>query len=69
MSNTIPELAPRLVKPVTAAKYLAISERKLFSLTKAGTIPAVRLGRCVRYDVGDLDRFIANSKGAREQVK
>lgn len=62
MSNAS-AIAPRLVKPREAAAYLAISERKLWSLTQDGRIPAVRLDRSVRYDVADLDRFIQAAKG------
>jgi excisionase family DNA binding protein len=52
----------RLIKPKDAAGYLAISERKLWAMTKGGTIPAVRLGRSVRYDVTDLDELIQQAK-------
>ena len=54
----------KLVKPKEAAnEILAISERKLWQLTKDGIIPAVRLGRCVRYDITDLEQFIRDMKG------
>jgi len=52
----------RLIRPKDAAGYLCISERKLWAMTKGGIIPAVRLGRSVRYDRGDLDEFIAGAK-------
>jgi excisionase family DNA binding protein len=54
---------PRLMTVKEAAKYLCISERKLWSMTQAGEIPAVRLGRAVRYDLNDLDSFIQRAKG------
>lgn len=57
-TNTI----TRLLSPADAAKYLAICERKLFELSKTQRIPAVRIGRAVRYDIADLDRFILNAK-------
>lgn len=53
----------RLFPPKAAAKYLAISERKLFDLTKQKLIPCVRIGRSVRYDVADLKSFINRQKG------
>jgi len=53
----------RLIKPKDAAGYLAISERKLWSMAKTGAIPAVRLGRSVRYDIRDIDDFIQRAKG------
>jgi len=47
-----------------AAEALAISPRKLWSMTNAGEIPCVRIGRSVRYDVADLREFIdAQKKG------
>ena len=52
----------RLIRPKEAAGYLAISERKLWTMTQGGAISTVRLGRSVRYDRRDLDEFIAKSK-------
>jgi excisionase family DNA binding protein len=43
-----------LLKPAQAAEVLAISARKLWSLTASGEIPHVRIGRCVRYNLADL---------------
>jgi len=51
-----------LLRPREAAQALAISERTLWGLTKTGTIPCVRLGRSVRYDVADLREAIAARK-------
>jgi DNA binding domain, excisionase family len=62
MNDTI---TPRLLTVFQAAKYLAISERKLWSLTKEDRISAVKIGRCVRYDITDLDAFIRAAKGQR----
>jgi excisionase family DNA binding protein len=45
-----------------AARALAISERTLWSLTNNGDIPSVRIGRAVRYDPRDLDRWIERQK-------
>jgi len=53
----------RLLTVKDAAAYLAISERKLWSMTNSGEIPVVRLGRAVRYDLNDLDSFIQKAKG------
>ena len=54
---------PRLIRSKTAADYLGISERKLWQLTKDSRVPAVRIDRVVRYDIGDLDAFISAAKG------
>jgi excisionase family DNA binding protein len=55
-------IIPRLLSASDAAKYLAISERTLFELTKTQKLSAVRIGRAVRYDKSDLDTFIASAK-------
>lgn len=47
-----------------AAEALAISPRKLWSMTKSGEVPHLRLGRCVRYSIEDLRRWIDGQKGA-----
>lgn len=52
----------RLLTSKESATYLAISERKLWSMSNAGDIPVVRLGRSVRYDMIDLDEFIQRAK-------
>jgi len=61
MANQI-IIAPRLMPVREAAKYLAISERTLWNLTHTHKILSVRIGRAVRYDLRDLDAFIASAK-------
>ncbi len=60
-SNTLTQ-SPRLRSPKEAAAYLAISERKLWQLTKDQRITAVKFDRVVRYDIADLDSFITEMK-------
>jgi excisionase family DNA binding protein len=62
MSKPAP-VTPRLLNPQQAAAYMAISDRKLWSLTKEGRLPAVKIDRAVRYDLADIDMFIKNAKG------
>ena len=52
----------KLMTSKQASKYLCICERKLWELQKSRTIPAVRIGRAVRFDRDDLDAFIAEAK-------
>ena len=52
-----------LLTPQQAADDLAISPRKLWTMTASGEIPCVRIGRCVRYPLGDLRRWIDDQKG------
>ena len=59
-------IQPMLLTARQAAKALCMSERTLYSLTKAGDIPAVRFGgRNVRYDPRDLDDWIQRAKNSR----
>ena len=48
----------RLLRAAEAARVLAISPRKLWSLTASGDIPHVRIGRVVRYSRLDLEAWI-----------
>ena len=57
-NNNINQL---LLTPREAARALHICERTLYSMTKRGEIPAVRIGRCVRYDPESLKEFIKKS--------
>ena len=55
----------RLLKMCEAASYLAISERTLWTLAYTKEIRAVKIRRAVRFDIQDLDEFIAKAKVAR----
>ena len=56
---------PMLLTARQAARLLAISERTLFTITKAGELPAVRIGRSVRYSVDALREYIRRSSEER----
>jgi excisionase family DNA binding protein len=56
-----------LVPPPQAARAISVSERTLYTLTKRGLIPAVRIGRAVRYDPADLRAFVDRAKAACPQ--
>ncbi len=56
LTATVPRL---LLSPREAAEALGLSERSLFSLTKSGEVPSLKLGRLVRYSVVELERWIA----------
>ena len=57
--------APLLLTPRAAAEALAVCQKTLWSLTRDGKLPCVRIGRAVRYDVADVRRFIESAKGKR----
>lgn len=63
MNTTVTTAAPAmLLTPRQAATALCLSERKLWGLTKAGHIRAVKFGRAVRYDRADLEAAIQAAK-------
>jgi excisionase family DNA binding protein len=53
--------APLALRPREAARALGLSERTLWSLTKAGAIPCVHVGRMVLYPVDALRNWLAES--------
>ena len=65
MSENV-ETSRLLLRPREAATAMSISERALWALTAKGKLPAVRIGRCKRYDPADLQRFIESQKGEKK---
>jgi hypothetical protein len=57
-----PVSEPILVAPREAARRLSVCERTLWSLTKLRQIPSLKIGKCVRYRVVDLENW------AKQQV-
>jgi excisionase family DNA binding protein len=51
-----------LLKPREAAQALSISARTLWTLTRRGEVPCVRIGRAVRYAPADLRAWIDAQK-------
>jgi Helix-turn-helix domain len=51
-------IARLLLTPIEAAAALRISPRLLWSKTKIGEIPCVRIGKAVRYAPAALQAFI-----------
>jgi excisionase family DNA binding protein len=66
--NSTQEVERMLLTPRQAARALAISEKTLYNLTRAGKIVAVRDGRLVRYALADLQAWIDRAKSSREAV-
>jgi excisionase family DNA binding protein len=61
------DMDPLLLSPRQASRALAISERTLFTLTKAGKVPHIRIGKLVRYSVDSLRKYIEQA-GEEEHV-
>jgi excisionase family DNA binding protein len=55
-------LTPLLITPRQASAMLSISERTLWTLTKKGDIPVIRIGRAIRYALRDLEGWIEDKK-------
>ena len=66
MGQQTATLEPLLLTPRQAAKTLSICERTLYGLTKSGQLPALKIGRSVRYAVEDLRAWIQRSKEISE---
>jgi excisionase family DNA binding protein len=62
-TGTVPRL---LLTQREAAQALAVSERTLWQLTHDGAIPAVRIGRAVRYRLEDLRAWVAQQVEAKQ---
>jgi excisionase family DNA binding protein len=52
----------RLVNVQQAAQYLAVSVSTLYGWVYQRRIPFVKVGRALRFDVSDLDRFIESNR-------
>ena len=59
MANSSPTLPPLLVDAREAARLLSISARTLWALQKSGDLPAIRIGRSVRYSTDTLRAWVA----------
>ena len=51
-----------LLRPLETSHVLSVSPRKVWSLTASGELPHIRIGRCVRYSVDDLQAWIDQRK-------
>lgn len=52
----------RLITPRETAKMLSVSERTLFSWSRKGILPCVRVGRIVRYDLQDVENCVKKNR-------
>jgi excisionase family DNA binding protein len=54
---SIEPVAAILIDGREAAHRLAISPRTLWQLTKDRVVPSIRIGKCVRYRMADLEEW------------
>jgi len=52
----------RLVTIQEASKFLSVSVSTLYGWVWQRRIPFVKLGRSLRFDIGDLEKFIETNK-------
>ena len=55
-------MVKRLLNIKEAAEYMATTPGSLYQKVHNGTIPYVKIGRSVRFDVNDLDKLISDNK-------
>jgi excisionase family DNA binding protein len=55
---TTAETRPLLVPAAEAARLLGIGRTTLYELVKRGELTPIRIGRCVRFSVVELVRFV-----------
>lgn len=59
-----------LVNTKEASKLLSVSRQTLLEMVRAGSLPAVRIGRrAVRFSVRDLETWVAANSTARRRRK
>ena len=72
-TNEWSEHTPLLIDAKAAAAMLAISPRKLWTLTRCNAIPSRRIGRAVRYCPSELRLWVVagcpTEPGAAERVR
>jgi excisionase family DNA binding protein len=56
------ESQPRLITIQEASKFLSVSVSTLYGWVWQRRIPFVKLGRAVRFDIADLEKFIEANK-------
>lgn len=60
-----PRSEPLLLRPAEAARFLAISPRKLWELTNCREVPSIRIGRALRYPTEDLRAWVEARRAGR----
>jgi len=57
-----------LLRPREAAERLGISQKNLYTMTKSGVLPCVRVGRLVRYSTETIRQWIRNTESSEVVV-
>jgi excisionase family DNA binding protein len=59
----------RLVTIQEASKFLSVSVSTLYGWVWQRRIPFVKMGRSVRFDIGDLEKFIETNKQRPREMR
>jgi excisionase family DNA binding protein len=54
---------PRLMTPAEVSRVLGCTLRRVYRLTSKGVLPAVRIGRTIKFDRITLEKWIATGGG------
>lgn len=57
----------RLINVADAAEFLSVSVSTLYGWIYQRRIPFVKIGRLVRFDIGDLEQFIQSNRFSAKQ--
>lgn|GEM_PF-1007872 len=63
-----PQMPCMALRPREAAAAIGVSERTLFTWTKNGDVPHIRIGKTVRYPVDEIRRWMAE-KATKSTLK
>jgi hypothetical protein len=67
-SNTSNNGAERLWTGRQASEHLGISPRHLWTITERGDLPCIRVGRCVRYALADIEAYVNRGRSDRKEA-
>jgi excisionase family DNA binding protein len=62
VNESLPPEIPKLMTANEVARLLRVSGRTVFALVERAELPAVRMGRCVRFDPADVLQYIGRAK-------
>lgn len=62
-------MSKNLLSAKETAAALGVSQRTLYNLTRAGKLPAVRIGRRVLYRPADVEAYIASQLDGYRQLE
>jgi excisionase family DNA binding protein len=68
-SSVAAEVPVQLLTPREAAQRLSISTRYLYTLSRSGVLPCVRIGQSVRYSVATLQNWIRQSESTEQPIR